>query len=170
MGSAASSAWVPVNSRQTPFNVAVAVDFNSAASGITYTVEHTLDDPFLKRSIASITRSTTTVTVTFPTADPHGLSTGDTITVEGSGITGMDGTFNVTVTNTTVLTYTSGTSATSTGDTQCRVITMRIWPHEFLASKTAADDGNYAYPVAAIRLTLNAWSAGQATLLITQGK
>lgn len=64
----------------------------------------------------SISRTTTTVTVTFPTTDPHRLGgTSDYITISGTGISGIDGTFAIaTITSPTVLTYTSTVSATST--------------------------------------------------------
>ncbi len=163
-----NSAWVPVNHRQRPFGVALAVDLDSAASGITYNVQHTLDDLGKLAKIISITRSTTTVTVTF--AEAHDANVNDSLVVWGTGITGMDGTFAVaSVTNTTVLTYTSGTSATSTGATDTRVNILRVFPHEFLTGKTTVDDGNYAFPVTAVRLNVSAHSAGKATLQVIQG-
>ncbi len=160
------TAWVPLNYRQNPFSVSLAVDFDSAASGITYTVEHTFDNLGLKVQPMTITRATTTVTVVFPTA--HNLNTGDSITVEGTGVTGMDGTFTVTVTNTTTLTYTSGTSGTATGASDTRIVLIRVFPHSVLAAQTTAKDGNYAFPIQAVRLNVTAYTAGKATLIVTQ--
>lgn len=55
------------------------------------------------RTISTITRVTTTATLT--TATPHGLSTGDTIVVVGALPAAYNGTFVVTVTGLTTLTY-----------------------------------------------------------------
>lgn len=162
-----STAWQPINYRQSPFNVSVAVDFDSAASGITYTVEHTFDDPTDYKVIKSITRSTTTVTVTYD--QPHDLQTNDSISVEQSGVSGMDGQFNVTVTGLTTLTYTSSVSGTATGQASVRVVNLRVFPHQFLAAKTTAGDSNYAYPVTMSRLTVTAYAAGKATMILNQG-
>ena len=64
----------------------------------------------------SVSRSGTTVTVTFPSTNPHTLGgTSDYIIISGTGVSSLDGTYSLaSVTNTTVLTYTSGTSATTT--------------------------------------------------------
>ncbi len=158
--------WVPLDYRQNPFSVSLGVDLDSAASGITYTVQHTFDDPGKKIVPASITRSGTTVTVTFLSA--HDLNTGDSIIVEGSGVNGMDGYFTVTVSTTTVLTYTSSISGTATGNLDTRIVTFRVFPHATLAAQTAAGDGNYAFPVQATRLNVTAYSAGKASLIVNQ--
>jgi len=39
-----TSAWIPLDSRQAPFNVGLGVKINSGTA--TYTVEHTFDDVF----------------------------------------------------------------------------------------------------------------------------
>ncbi len=66
----------------------------------------------------TLSRSGTTVTVTFPAAQPHTLgSTVDWIEISGSGVTSLDGVYPLGgVTNDTVLTYTSATSATTTAN------------------------------------------------------
>lgn len=166
----AASAWIPLNAKQSPFNVSLGVDFDSAASGVTYTVEHTFDDLGDFRPVTSITRSTTTVTVTFPSTAPHNLNTGDSLVVQGSGVTGMDGTFTVTASSATVVTYTSGTSGTATGAIDTRVVPLRVFPHASLAAKTTTSDSNYAYPVTATRLNVTVWTAGKTTLIVNQGR
>jgi len=40
--------------------------------------------------------------------------------------------------------------------------------HETLTGVTASDDGNYAFPVRAVRLTCTAFTSGSATLMIIQ--
>lgn len=162
-----NSAWIPLDYRQVPFSVGLAVDLDSAAAGITYEVQHTLDNLGKKVNPASISRAGTTVTVTFN--NPHNLNVNDSIIVEGSGISGADGTFAVaTVPSATSLTYTTSTSGTATGATDTRVILLRVYAHEFLTGKTVSEDGNYAFPVQAIRLNVSALTAGKATLIITQ--
>jgi hypothetical protein len=162
------SPWIPLDYRQNPFSVSLAVDLDSAASGITYEVQHTLDNLGKKVNPITITRSGTTVTVVYLT--PHGLNVNDSIVVEGSGVTGMDGTFNVaSVGSTTSLTYTSGTSGAATGNSDTSTVLLRVFPHEFLTGKTTSDDGNYGFPVMACRLSVSAHSAGSATLLVIQG-
>jgi len=167
MGAVGNTQWVPMNYRQNPFAVSLGVDLDSAASGITYEVQHTLDSLSKKVIPVSITRSSTTVTVTFASA--HDKNTGDSIIVSGSDVTGMDGTYPVTVTGLTTLTYTSGTSGTATGSGNTECILLTVWPHEFLTAATTSDDGNYAFPVTAIRLNVSTWTAGKATLYIVQG-
>lgn len=41
--------------------------------------------------------------------------------------------------------------------------------HEFMVGKTANDDGNYAFPVTALRLNITAYTGGSAGLRVTQG-
>lgn len=94
--SATQSAWLPVDSRQTPFNVGMGVVLSGGAA-LTYTVEHTFDN------------------------------------IQDSSV--------------------SPTSFSNAG----------------LIGKTANDDGNYAFPVRAIRLNVTAYTGGNATLTIIQG-
>lgn len=42
------------------------------------------------------------------------------------------------------------------------------YDHEFMFGQTTESDGNYAFPVSGIRITVASWSAGTATLTITQ--
>jgi hypothetical protein len=42
-------------------------------------------------------------------------------------------------------------------------------PHSTLAAKTTNSDGNYAFPVTAIRLNVTAWTSGTVTLTALQG-
>jgi hypothetical protein len=65
----------------------------------------------LGKTISSITRSTTTATLT--TATNHGLTTGDYITVSGASPSDYNGTYSVTVTGLTTLQYTMATTPAS---------------------------------------------------------
>ena len=96
VSAAGSSRWVPVDYKQTPFNIGMGVKL-SAGANLTYTVEHTFDD------------------------------------IQDSSVTPV------------------------------------AFPNSGLTARTANDDGNYAFPVKAIRLTVDAYTTGSATLLIVQG-
>lgn len=92
---AGSSAWIPSNRKQTPFNIGMGIVL-SAGAVLNYTVEHTFDN--IQKGVT-------------PTPFPN------------SGLTG----------------------------------------------KSVSDDGNYAFPVFAVRLTVNTHTGGDATLTIIQG-
>jgi len=93
--SAGTTAWIPLDYKQAPFNVGLAVTLGGGT--MTYSVEHTLDDIY-----------DTTIT---PTA----------------------------------------------------------FTHSSIAAQTAQLDGNYAFPIRAVRLNVTAWTSGTATLTILQG-
>ncbi len=97
VSSQASSAWIPVDMYQTPFNIGFGVTL-ATDSTLTYSVEHTFDDIF------------------------------------DSSVTPV------------------------------------AFPHATVAGETTNQDGNYAYPVRAIRLTVSAYTDGSATLTILQGR
>lgn len=48
-------------------------------------------------------------------------------------------------------------------------VTPTWFDHATLAAKTTNTDGNYAFPVTAIRLHVTAWTTGTVTLTILQG-
>lgn len=98
VGSATTSAVIPMDQYISPFNVGLSVNL-SAGAGLTYTVEHTFDDVYS------------------PTFDPA---------------------------------------------------TAKWYSHATLASKTSSADGNYAYPVSAIRLNVTPYTSGTATLNVLQ--
>lgn len=98
VGALASSAPIPLDNYQVPFNIGIAVVLSAGAS-LTYTVEHTFDDVF------------------------------------SSG-------FN---------------PATATW-----------FPSSGLATKNASLDGNYAFPIVALRLTVTAYTSGNATMTVIQ--
>lgn len=98
VGSATTSAVVPMDQYISPFNVGISVDL-SAGANLTYTVEHTFEDVFAS---------------------------------------GWD------------------------------PATARWYPHSSLSAKTASSDGNYAYPVSAIRLNVTAYTSGTANMNLLQ--
>ena len=46
--------------------------------------------------------------------------------------------------------------------------TATWFPHASLAAKTASSDGNYAYPITALRLNVTVWAGGTATMTVIQ--
>lgn len=49
-------------------------------------------------------------------------------------------------------------------------VTPVAFAHATVAAQTANDDGNYAFPVRAIRLNVTAYTDGNATLTLLQGR
>ena len=44
-----------------------------------------------------------------------------------------------------------------------------VWyPNTSLSAKTASLDGNYAFPITAVRLNVTAWTSGTATMTVIQ--
>ena len=98
VGSATSSAPIPLDHYRGPFNVGIGVVLSSGAN-LTYTVEHTFDDVFSA---------------------------------------GFD-------------------PATATW-----------FANSNLTNRTASLDGNYAFPITAVRLRVSAWVGGTATMTVIQ--
>lgn len=81
----------------------------------TYTSSITVSGGVAKIGASSaswLSRSGTTVTVTWPTT--HGFAVGDWIVIVGSGVASFDGVYQIASVSTTTFTYTSGTSGTTT--------------------------------------------------------
>jgi len=172
VSSATTSAWVPLDRAQAAFGVGFNVDLDSTASGITFSIEHTFDDLGTIK-VGTIARSGTTVTVT--TGAVHNLNTGDSVIVlnanQLTGAAGLDGQQTVTVSSSTVFTYTSGTSGTvATSPMSVQLILLRVQPNSTITGNSASVDGNYAFPITAMRLNVSAWTAGTATLTVNQGR
>ncbi len=66
---------------------------------------------YITKNVSSITRSSTTATVT--TSTSHGFSTGDSITIIGADQSGYNGTFTITSTGANTFTYTVANSLTT---------------------------------------------------------
>lgn len=156
-----SSRWVTVDSMQPPFSVGLGLSISSGTP--TYTVQHTFDPtdgPTHDVTIACTASTTVTVTDT-----AHGLSTGDSVTITGSGNSAIDGSFDVTVTNANTYTYTT-TSTTYNGLAEC--LSFRVYPHAVLVSQTARADGNYAFPIYACRVKITV-GTGTVSMTVMQG-
>lgn len=166
-----ASPLIPLDNTLSTANIGAVVDFNSAAATVTFSVEHTYDD-LMQVKYATISRSTTTVTVT--TVAAHQLSTGDVVVVRNAnartGAAGLDGTYTVTVTSTTAFTYTSGTSGTVSTTAGIEVTLLRMQVSSQFSAKTAATEGSFTVPITALRLNVSAIAAGAITLTVVQGR
>lgn len=165
VSSAAPSAWIPVDTNRLPFNVGFGCTIAEGTTA-TYTVQHTFDSLGDARP-CSISRSTTTATVTLV---GHGLAVGDSVIIQNSGSTNLDGTRVVAaVSDADTFTYTvSNTGATASVLGTLATI-LRVFDHPDVAGETAKADGNYAFPCTAIRLNVSAYTDGAVTLTVAQG-
>jgi hypothetical protein len=164
VGAAGPSPWVPLNRYQSPFNVALGVTLSSGAA-LTYKIQHVFDDP-QQTYQCSISRSTTTATVTLVS---HGLVAGDSVTVVAAGAP-LDGTFQVaSITDADTFTYTVANSGATASGPSARLAKHRVFDHAQMVSMTNSEDGNYAFPIAALRLNITSYTSGKATLTVLQG-
>lgn len=185
LGAQGNSPWIPIDYLQNAFGVGIGV-WLSEDGNLTYSVQHTFDDPSLPRTPIKIARVAGTATVTFPW--PHGLTTADSIIVMNSGSTQLDSQL-FTATNgspgntggqavgfdiastptTTTLTYacTNAGPTSDGGNAEARV--QRAFNHISLVAQSARNDGNYAFPVMAVRLKCNSFTAGLVTMAVVQG-
>lgn len=171
-GAPGISAWIPLDYEQRPFDVALMASLDAAASGVTYKVEFTPDNPNQTRAntnnVVSLTRTTTVATLTF--AKPHNLVVGDSVVVFNSGDPNLDGTFQVaSVTSPTALTYTVSNTGLTAQAGYARAIPLRVYPHDTMTGLSAKADGNFAFPCWACRLNVTGLSAGVVTLSVLQG-
>ena len=174
------TAWVPVNYLQLNFNVALYGIPSAAITGLTYSAQYTADDQSELRPI-TWSQAATTVTITYPVYQrtpgaqslPHGMVTGDSVTIQGSGTgvlatgaqaVGFDGTYQVTVTSPTQYTITVTPSQTASGQgsaTPARVFTTTGIP----AATAIRANTNLTQPATAVRLAVATMTAGTWTSL-----
>jgi len=101
------------------------------------------------QSVSSITRSSSTATVT--TAASHGYSTDDWITIAGASESGYNGTFQITKTAATTFTYDLGTLTPSTPASG--TITARLGYIKHWGKLRSADPNPGAYRTHLVRVT-----------------
>lgn len=166
LSSATFSAWIPLNWRGMAgiYAVGLGVKLSSGAS-LTYSVQHTFDNPWTSSIDWSASRTTTTGTIT---KIAHKLSISDWVQFDAAApfnaayavasISDAD-TFTVTVAN-------SGATTTVWGNSQ--IHTARVFNHQNLVSKTSSDFDNYAFPARACRLIITAYTSGSAELTVVE--
>lgn len=183
MTAAGVSNPVVVSYLQPTFNVALGVIPSNANTVLSVGVQYTLDDQTIWRPV-NWTQSTTTVTVTDGTfapgsqtaGNPHGLKTGDSVTIRGSGtgaasgFTSFDGTYNITAVSDTVYTFTVTPSQTASG--QSEVIPQR-WVYTatgIIPSGTSVRTfANTNQPATAFRANLATLTGGTMDFIVLQG-
>ena len=161
--SGGSSRWVTIDSMQPAFGVGLGVSIAYGAVSPVYTVQHTFDPTDGQaRQVSIACTASTTVTVTDVA---HGLSTGDSVTINATSNSAINGSFDVTVTGADTYTYTT-TSTTYNGMANC--LSFRVYPHAILVNQNARADGNYAFPIYACRVKLVS-GTGTISLSVMQG-
>lgn len=190
LSTVASSPWLPINWEQNPPSWAV-VAVPSEDSGVTYSVQATYDGLGTENQFGVlVTRAAGVATVTFPFQ--HGLTTGDTVMIWGTGSTQLDSqpfpaqsgppwnpqggqlvpwTVASTPSNTTI-TYACANAGPTVDQgnyfTKCSM--QRVFP--VVAALTAATTRQVAqlqYPVTAVRILATVASAGFVSMEVLQG-
>lgn len=172
-----STPWIPLNYLQRSFAVSLAVVLSSGAV-LTYTVQHTYDEPGPDAEHAvSIARATTVATVTDPL---HKLSVGDTSVIYGSGSSQLNSQTDVagrmipwqvaTVVDANNYTYTVANAGPAAAGVLTRAKNFRVFNHSVLANLSARGDSNYNFPPQATRLIITAYTSGTADFIINQGQ
>jgi hypothetical protein len=168
---AGNSKWCPLDYYHNPSSVSLLFSPNADGVGITAKVQYTHDDPQFMRPVTSLTRAGTVATIIDP---DHGLSSGDCLMVFNSMDPNLDtiggvGT-DVTVVDKDTYTYAvANTGILVANPAFVRVVTLRVDDHPLMTGMTARTDGNFAFPVRAVRLRSTAYTSGGASLTVTQG-
>ena len=175
VGSQTFSPWIPLNPLKPTFATGLFVGLTGTVS-LTYKVQHAVPTntngeclPISGNDagvLTKLTRSTTTATLVWP---DHGMTTADSIIVEGAS-TEMNGTFAIAgITDANTLTYTVTNAGATVAGAGFKVLLLKVFDHDVLTGKTTADDGNYAFPVPFCRLNVTTWASGKATLVVVSG-
>ena len=178
-GATGPSGWVEIDYLQKAFAVGFLCTVGGAtAPSMIYKIQAGFYSGNYDTEL-TLTRSTTTATLTFKAAytDPntqaawvnHGLSTTDSIVVNGAGAP-FDGTFQVaSVTDSRVITYTVLNSGATTAAPGFRVARMFVSDHPIVTGATGSTAGNYAYPINYVRTNITTFGSGSLTLSLNQG-
>ena len=182
------SPWIKHDIYQDPFDVTLAVYFDSAIAA-TMAVQYAADDQSQTgdRQVYITAAGTTTVTVTdngrwtinggpanaaWGGPFGHGLLTGDVVFLEGSQL-GIDSglqSYTVTVTGVNTYTITAPLALTFT-NVSAHVTSARLFTHQVLTGLTARQISNYIAPVWMSRLICTAFTTpGKAYLVAIQGR
>lgn len=128
------------------FHHADALSGFTFGAGIRVVMYRTTDTA---QSVASITRSSSTATVT--TSASHGYSTDDWITIAGASQSGYNGTFQITKTAATTFTYSLGTLTPATPASG--TITARLGYIQHWGKLRSADPNPGAYRAHRVKVT-----------------
>jgi len=151
------SDWITLDYHVSGYGVGLGIVPSSNAN-LTYNIEHTFDDLSIFNTVTTLSRTTTTATLTFAN---HGLTAGDWIFVSNSGNPVMDGSFTVaSVVDQNNITYAVTNSGSTTGLVGTKFSFGRIFQHAVLTAQTGRQNGNYAFPPYATRINVTAFVAG----------
>ncbi len=167
------SPWVMVNYLQPTFNVAMAVLPSADATGASFQVQYTMDDLSVLRPV-QLSQATTVISVTDPL---HGLSTGDSVTLQAtgtgqsSGPVSIDGTYQIaSIVDANNYTVTGGTSQTVSSRGALST-PQRVFPFTGIPAASAARiANNLLQPCTAVRLDVAALTGGHLDFLVIQGQ
>lgn len=167
LAAAGSTLWAPINQIQNSFGIGLGASVTSGAN-LTYSVQHTFDDPTPDRvHLVTVTRAGTVATVV---DTDHRLSVNDNIVITGSGSTNLDGSFAVaSVVDANTYTYTVANTGATAGSVNTYCSSFRVYNHAVIVGQTGRIDGNYAFSIQAIRLTVTVFVSGKVDLTILQG-
>lgn len=169
LGALGVSPWAVMDSTKQSFLASVGCYLTPGAV-LTFSVQHTTDNPFLKLNPVSITRVTTVVTINLPN---HNATTGDTVIVGGANVlTGdvFDGQFPIaSVVDANNFTYTVVDAGSLAAKADSAVTILRVRNHPTVTGATAGADATYNYPVRAIRVAITAYTSGQLVANVNQG-
>lgn len=170
---------IPINYQEQAFAVG-CVGIPSSGASLTWSVQHTFDDPGPDgEHLVQFSQTANTITVTNdygplitgPLAgnSGHGLSVADSVLMNiAPGNPAMGGHFAVaSIISATSYTLTSPVSQSATG--QVYVKGFRWFNHVSMVTQTGRLDGNYAFPVRALRLNVTVYASGFVDLIILQG-
>lgn len=161
------TAWIIADRLQASFGIGLGCRISSGAS-LTYKVQHSFSNPYDNRRVVTIARSTTVATVTDV---GHSLSVGDSIIVTGSGSSNLDGTYDIaSIVDADSYTYTVANSGAAASAANTYLASLRVFDHPTLTGQTASADGNYQFPVFAVRLKVTTYASGNVTLQYHQGQ
>lgn len=177
MTAAGVSPPIMLDYRQNLFNIALGLLPSNANTVLSAGVQFTLDDQSIWRDV-TWSQAANTVTITDGTfragssqfGNPHGLKTGDSVSIRGSspGAAGFDGDYDVTVTNDLVYTITVAPSQTLSGVSQ--VVPRRwIFTTAIPAATAARTMVNSAQIATAVRANVATLTGGTLDFIVIQG-
>ena len=163
------TSWVVLDYLIAPFNVSVMVN-TGFGNSYDYEVQTTFDDPFALYTVDALSRVATVATLDFKVN--HTLAVGDFIAVANAGAP-FDGEYSVaTVVDANTITYTvanSGPTALSTAPQLLHVRRARVMnTGQSDASPSSDSSGAYTDPIRAVRLLMDNYVSGNATMTVIQ--
>lgn len=164
-GAAGPSLWARVDYLQRPFVEGLFCSLSEDASGITYNVEHTPDNPDKLVPYTAV-RAAAVLTLTF--ASNHGLVAGDSVQIYNSVL--WNGNYTVaSAPSPTTLTVAVANSGVTADVPQAVAALCRVFIDNNFNAKTTKQANANVVPVLATRINNTGWTGGTSYLEIVQG-